>query len=91
MRTEFDLEKDEINQAKHGISLAQASEFDWESALERVNDRFEYGEVRFVAIGLIGSRVYVMVFTEGSEEEALRIISLRPAEKREIRYYYAQV
>ncbi len=91
VRTEFDPAKDDINRAKHGISLQAATGFDWDTALEREDDRFDYGEVRFVAIGLIDARLYVMVFTEGSDVDAVRIISLRPAEKHETRYYYGQI
>ncbi len=91
MKIEFDSAKDDSNRAKHSISLQAAANFDWDTALEREDDRFDYGEVRFVAIGLINARVYVMVFTEGSDDESLRIISLRPAEKQEMRYYYGQV
>jgi uncharacterized protein len=91
VKIEFDPAKDDINQAKHGISLKAAADFDWDTALEREDDRFDYGEVRFVAIGLIDARLYVMVFTEGSNDEVVRIISLRPAEKHETRFYYVQV
>lgn len=48
-------------------------------------------EIRFVALGLFGDRVHVQVFTEGSREHAIRAISLRPAEKHEVRFYYGQV
>ena len=61
------------------------------TALEREDDRFDYGEVRFVALGLIGDRLHVLVFTEGSHEDAVRAISLRPAEKHEVRFYHGQV
>ncbi len=88
---EFDPGKDEINRAKHGISLQAATGFDWDTALEREDDRFDYGEARFVAIGMIDVRLYVMVFADGSGDDAVRIISLRPAEKHEMRYYYGQV
>jgi uncharacterized protein len=91
MEVEFDPAKDELNRAKHKVSLAAAVEFDWDTALEREDDRFDYGELRFVAIGLIDTRLYVMVFTEGSHDNAIRVISLRPAEKQEVRYYYEQV
>jgi uncharacterized protein len=91
VRIEFDPAKDEANRAKHGISLRAADRFDWETALEREDDRFDYGEIRFVAIGRIEDALYVMIFTEGSDEDALRIISLRPAEKHEMRYYYEQI
>ncbi len=71
--------------------LAAAKAFDWDTALEREDDRFDYGEMRFVAIGLIKSQLYVMAFTEGSSNDVVRVISLRPAEKQEVRFYYGQV
>ncbi|MCP1537908.1 BrnT family toxin [Methylorubrum extorquens] len=91
MQIEFDPGKDRTNATKHGLSLAAAEGFDWDTALEREDDRFDYGEVRFVALGLIGDRLHVLVFTEGSHEDAVRAISLRPAEKHEVRFYYGQV
>ena len=91
VRVEFDPAKDAINRAKHGISLESASRFDWDTAFEREDDRFDYGEVRFVAIGLIEARLHVMVFTEGSADDAVRVISLRSAEKHEKRFYDGQV
>lgn len=91
MEIEFDSAKDRTNVAKHGMSLRAAEGLDWATALERQDDRFDYGEVRFVALGLIGDRLHVLVFTEGSQEDAVRAISLRPAEKHEVRFYYGQV
>ncbi len=91
MEIEFDPAKDRANVRKHGVSLKAAQGFDWDTALEREDNRFDYGEVRFVAFGLIGDRLHVLVFTEGSHEDAVRAISLRPAEKHEVRFYYGQV
>jgi uncharacterized protein len=91
VRIEFDPAKDDINRAKHGVSLLAATSFDWDTALEREDDRFDYGEIRFVAIGQIDARLYVIVFTEGSDDDAVRIISVRPAEKHERSYYYGQI
>ena len=91
MKIQFDPAKDGINETKHGVSLQAASGFDWDTALEREDDRFDFGEVRFVAIGLIEARLYVMAFAEGSDDEAVRVISLRPAEKHEARFYYGQI
>jgi uncharacterized protein len=71
--------------------LQAANAFEWETAFEREDDRLDYGEVRFVTIGLIDVSLYVMVFTEGSDEDSVRVISLRPAEKREMRFYYGQI
>lgn len=91
MEIEFDPAKDAANIAKHGVSLQAAEGFDWDTAFEREDDRFDYGEVRFVGLGLIDDRLYVLIFAEGSHDEAVRVISLRPAEKHEVRFYYAQV
>lgn len=91
VKIEFDATKDEINRTKHGISLRDAARFEWETALEREDDRFDYGEMRFVAIGFINARVHVLVFAEGSDENAVRAISLRLAEKHEARFYHAQI
>jgi len=88
---EFDPAKDATNIAKHGVSLRAADSLDWNTAFEREDDRFDYGEVRFVALGLIDNRLHVLIFTEGSHENAVRAISLRPAEKHEVRFYYDQV
>ncbi len=91
VRVEFVLAKNDINRAKHGVSLQAATGFNWDTALEREDDRFDYGEARFVALGLIDARLYVMVFTQGSDDDAVRIISLRPAEKHETRFYHGKV
>ena len=91
VKIEFDPAKNDINQAKHGVSLQAATGFNWDTALEREDNRFDYGELRFVAIGLIDASLYVMVFTQGSDDDAVRIISLRSAEKHETRYYYGKV
>lgn len=53
MKIEFDPAKDCTNAAKHGVSLRAADGFDWAAALEREDDRFDYGKIRFVALGLI--------------------------------------
>ena len=91
MNIEFDSAKDKANLAKHGVSLDASRHFEWETAFEREDDRFDYGEVRFVAIGLIEAKVHVMVFTEGDDDETVRVISPRLAEKHEVRLYHAKV
>jgi uncharacterized protein len=50
MQIEFDPAKDATNQTKHGVSLALADELNWEAALVWVDDRFEYGEMRMIAL-----------------------------------------
>jgi uncharacterized DUF497 family protein len=50
MRIEFDPAKDISNQTKHGVSLSLATELDWEAALVWIDERFEYGETRIIAL-----------------------------------------
>ena len=92
VKVEFDPPKNASSRAKHGISLEAASSFEWETALEREDDRFDYGEHRFVAVGMIEARLHVMIFTEGAhDDDTIRVISLRQAEKHEARFYHDQI
>ena len=81
----FDPRKDGLNQAKHGVSLAEAARLEWGSAVIWTDLRWAYGEVRQCAIGYIGLRLHCVVFVERTDER--RVISLRKANKREIRFY----
>lgn len=73
------------NVAKHGVWFDIAAEFDWENAVVRVDDRNDYSEARLIATGPIGNRLYVMVFC--LRETTVRIISLRKANRREVKEY----
>lgn len=84
----FDPAKDAVNIAKHGISMALASELDWESAQLWQDTRMEYGEVRIIALALIETRLFYVVFTDRGDYR--RIISLRKANAREVKRYVSQ-
>jgi uncharacterized protein len=58
---------------------------DWSAALVRGDTRHDYGEVRLTAMAPIGSRLHVLVFTV--ERRAVRVISLRKANGKEIDRY----
>lgn len=85
MQIEFDPNKDVGNQSKHGVSLALAVELDWEAALVWVDDRFEYGEARMIALAPKTGILYCVAFVDRGE--ARRIISLRRANRREVKHY----
>lgn len=85
MRYVYDLAKDKFNRAKHGVSLALAEVLFAGPHLSMTDDRFEYGEVREIAFGLINERLFVCVFTDLESER--RVISLRKANRREIKLY----
>lgn len=64
MKIEFDPAKDAANKAKHGVSLALADELDWEAALVWVDDRFEYDELRMIALAPKTGTLYYVAFLE---------------------------
>lgn len=85
MRIEFDPAKDEANQAKHGVSLLMAVELDWKAALVWVDERFEYKEMRMIALAPKTEILYCVAFVDRGN--ARRIISLRRANRREVKHY----
>jgi uncharacterized DUF497 family protein len=85
MNYEFDSAKDENNLDKHGLSLADVEGFEWETAVVREDTRKQYAEQRFEAAGFIGERLHVMIYCLRSN--AIRVISLRKANAREVKRY----
>ena len=85
MRITFDPAKNERNVRLRGLSFEQAADFAFDSALFAVDERKEYHETRFVAMGLLGSRVHVLCFIE--MPDGIRVISLRKANSREVNRY----
>lgn len=81
MKIAFDPLKDAANLAKHGVSLALATEFEWPTAVTWLDDRHDYGEPRQVGLGYVGVRLFAVVFVGRGAQR--RIISLRKANRRE--------
>ncbi len=86
---EWDDNKNAINVEARGIDFAVAEGFDWETAWVVVDGRRDYGEVRYRAMGMIGRRLYVLMYT-CRQLNKVRIISLRKANKRELKNYVDQ-
>lgn len=89
MKITFDPAKDESNVSKHGVSLALAAELEWDWLLAKTDTRRDYGETRMVGYAPIGPRVFCVVFTDRGDER--RMISLRKANTREVKYYASQI
>jgi uncharacterized protein len=85
MQIEFDPVKDASNQAKHGVSLALAKELEWDAALVWVDTRYDYGELRMIALAPEINVLYYVAFVDRGEVR--RIISLRRANRREVKHY----
>lgn len=86
---EWDDAKAASNAEKHGISFDEArSVFRDPFAVELLDDRENYGEERYILIGMSTANILVVVYTE--REERNRIISARKAEPNERRFYHEQ-
>jgi len=83
----FDPAKEAANRAKHGVSLALASEMEWNTAVVWPDVRRDYGEPRQCAIAYVGLRLFFVAFVECADGR--RIISLRKANPREVKFYAA--
>lgn len=89
MQIAFDPAKDVTNTAKHGVSLTLAAELDWDAALVWVDERFDYGEARMIALAPQTGILYCVAFVDRSDVR--RIISLRRANRREVKHYVENV
>jgi uncharacterized protein len=89
MQIEFDPVKDAGNRAKHGVSLTLAAELDWDAALVWVDDRFAYAEFRMIALAPTTGILYYVAFVDRASVR--RIISLRRANRREVKQYVESI
>lgn len=94
MRFEFDWDpaKAQSNRTKHGVTFDQAMEvFADPLALSRLDDEYSSGEERWITLGRArAARLLPVVHTHielSHDRMAIRIISARPATRREARQY----
>lgn len=80
-----DEDKRQANLRVHRIDFSAVHRFDWANAVLFVDDREDYGELREIAIGFIDPGLYVFTFTRRKDQT--RVISLRKAEKSDVRKY----
>lgn len=86
MEFEWDETKNEACFRQRGFDFAYvASAFGDPDRIVRQDRRYMYGEDRYELIGRIDKRVFVLVYTH--RQEAIRIISARKANAREIKRY----
>lgn len=84
------MAKAEANLQTHGVSFElPTSIFKDHFAVERLDDRQDYGEERFVMVGIAEEQVLLLVvYTERGER--IRIISARRATQNEQDDYFRQ-
>jgi uncharacterized DUF497 family protein len=86
---EWDAVKAARNEADHGVTFEMARDvFKDPFAVEWLDDREDYGEDRYVIIGLVKSRLLFVAYT--MRGEVIRIISARGAEPHERRQYHEE-
>jgi uncharacterized DUF497 family protein len=86
---EWDQAKARSNLEKHGVSFLTAAAIFSNERLERIDDREDYGELRWIALGRVGIEVYRVVFT-WRNENLIRVVSAQKASKDEQEIYYRE-
>ena len=79
MEFAWDERKRRANLQRHGIDFTDVVEVFEGPTLARMDTRFDYGEDRWIAVGMSHGRVLVVAYTERNERQTIRIISARRA------------
>jgi uncharacterized protein len=77
------------NIQKHGIDFVGIEAVFAGKTARIMDDRFDYGESRFITVGLLSGRVVVIAHTQ--TQEVIRIISVRKATKNEEASYFNEI
>lgn len=83
VRQVFDAAKDVSRKAKHSVPLALFEVLFAGPHMSVTDDRFDYGEMREIAFGLIQGRLFVCVYVDRGPVR--RVISHRKANNREVK------
>ncbi len=89
MEFDWDENKRKANLRNHGIDFVGIDEVFEGETITILDDRFDYGEQRFVAFGVLEGRVVAVAHTE--TDNRIRIISVRKATKNEEKSYYKEI
>ncbi len=89
MRFQFDPEKNKLNLVNHGLSLSFAEKLVWDEAYVWVDPRYPYDELRMIGLVPEGNTLYYVAFVDRGDVR--RIISLRLAERREVKKYVENI
>jgi uncharacterized protein len=87
MHYSWSQEKNRRNLARHDIAFEDAQRIFEGPTVEKVDDRFDYAEIRVYAVGLVNGLEITVVYTDENDDER-RIISAWRSEPHERRYYW---
>ena len=89
MRFTWSESKRAINLKEHGLDFKDAPRVFEGLTFSYEDDRFAYGEQRFITLGLLAGVPVSIAHTESDDE--IRIISFRKATGREARRFFNEV
>jgi uncharacterized DUF497 family protein len=89
MQLEWDEKKRRENLAKHGIDFADLDPLFSGLTITVLDSRYEYGEFRFITLGILNGIVMTIAHTE--TDEIIRIISARKATRYEEENYFKEI
>ena len=81
------FESDHRNRKRHGIAFEDAVQIFDGPTVEKIDNRFEYGEVRIYAIGVVNGVEITVIYTD-TDDETRHLISAWRAEPHERRSYW---
>lgn len=85
----WDEKKRRSNHVKHGLDFREGRRVFDGPTFTFLDNRFDYGEERFVTIGLLDRDVVVLVHTETDHE--IRIISMRKGTANEQKIFFENI
>ena len=89
MRFEWDEAKRKTNLTRHGFDFLDGEDVFSGETYSFLDDRFSYGETRYLTFGMLRGKVVAIIHTES--DEAIRIISIRKARKNEEETYFKEI
>ena len=89
IKFEWDEKKRLINLQRHGIDFADVWRIFENETFDKIDDRYDNGEIRYLSLGLLFGEVVAISHTES--DEINRIISVRKAEKHEQETYFREI
>ena len=90
MRYTWSESKNRQNLRLHGVGFEDAARVFEGPALERVDDRYDYGEERIYAIGMVNGLEITVIYVDLDADER-RIISAWRSEPHERREYWKSI
>ena len=85
----WDEKKRKLNLAKHGIDFRDAETIFAGSLVTVEDTRQDYGELRYISLGMLEGVVVSLVYIE--RDDHIRLISIRKALRHETRFYLSQI